>query len=285
MNDNKTVEQLLLEHNVPYRFSGKDYVTSCFNPEHTDSNPSFRIDRFTGVAHCFSCGWKMNLFKHYGVSSNNASVKVAKIKEKLRLLSEHTNGLEPLEGSVPLNAVFRNISSQTLKLFGAFKTDKVTGMEDRVIFPIKDGRDKVTAYVGRHVLQTHKVRYQLYPPNCSVGLYPTRFKDRPSTIVLVEGMFDLLNLFDKGVTNVVCTFGVSGLLTNTAEKLLPYKAAGVSKIFILYDGDDPGRESAAKILPLIQEAGFEVENIDLPEGEDPGSLDQQTVNEIREYTK
>lgn len=285
MSDNKTVEGLLIQNKIAYRNSGKDFVTSCFNPEHNDSNPSFRIDRFTGVAHCFSCGFRTNLFKFYGVSSNNSSVRVAKLKEKLRVLSENTNGLEPLEGTIPFNGVHRNISSQTLKHFNAFKTDKVTGMEDRIIFPIRDVRDKVTAYVGRHLMQNNKIRYMTYPPNCILSLYPTKLPEKYYSIVLVEGLFDMLNLWDKGVNNVVCTFGTDGLSSHTAEKLLPYKAAGVSKVFILYDGDEPGINAAKKIKPLIEEAGFEVEIINLPEDTDPGDLDQENVESIKAYTQ
>ncbi len=285
MSDNKTVEQLLVQHGVAYRPSGKDFLTKCFNPDHTDSNPSFRIDRVTGVSHCFSCGWKMNLFKFYGVASNNASIRVAKLKEKLRILNESTNGLEVLEGTVPFNGVFRNISSQTLKEFGAFKTDRVVGLEDRIIFPIKDVRNKVTAYVGRHTMSDGNPRYKTHPSGCLLSLYPTHLPNKPYCIILVEGIFDLLNLWDKGLKNVVCTFGTDGLLNHTAEKLLPFKAAGVSKVFIMYDGDDAGRNASEKLKPLIEEAGFEVENIELEDETDPGDMPQEYVNEIIEYIK
>lgn len=280
---NKTVAELLLSKSVPYVPSGKDYLTKCFNPDHTDTNPSFRIDRITGVAHCFACGFKFNLFKHYGESSNNASIRVAKIKEKLRVLSVNTNGLEPLEGTRPFNGVHRNISSQTLKEFGAFITDKVPELEGRIIFPIKDVRNKVTAYVGRHLNSNGNPRYKTYPTHCELSLYPTRFAEKQHCIILVEGIFDMLNLWDKGLHNVVCTFGTSGLLNNTAEKLLPYKAAGVSKIYVMYDGDDAGREARDKIIPLIQEVGFEVDTIDVADDSDPGESTQEEVNQIIEY--
>jgi DNA primase len=95
----------------------------------------------------------------------------------------------------------------------------------------------------------------------------------------------MLNLWDKGLKNVVCTFGTSGLFNNTAEKLLPYKAAGVSKIYIMYDGDDPGREARDKLIPLIESAGFEVDIINVADGSDPGESTQDDVNEIIEYIK
>jgi DNA primase len=282
---NKTVAELLIAHNIPYTNSGKDYVTKCFNPDHNDSNPSFRIDRVSGIAHCFSCGFKFNLFKYYGESSNNASIRVSKIKEKLRVLSLSTKGLEPLEGTRPFNGTHRNISSQTLKEFEAFKTDKVIGLEDRIIFPIKDVRNKVTAYVGRHLLSNGNPRYKIHPIGCELSLYPTRFTEKQHCIILVEGIFDLLNLWDKGLHNVVCTFGTEGLQNHTKEKLLPYKAAGVSKVYIMYDGDEAGRNAAEKLKPLIEEANFEVEVIGMADECDPGDSTQEEVNQLIEYIK
>ena len=279
------VLDLLKDKGVAFSISGKDYVTKCFNPEHNDSNPSFRIDRTTGIAHCFSCGFKTNIFKFYGLLSNNVSIRIAKLKDKLKELQVSTEGLEPLEGTKPITTVFRGISTQTLKYFGAFETGKVDKMEDRIIFPIKDIRNKTVCYVGRHTLSNGNPRYVNYPSGVTIPLFPTRFDEKHRNIVLVEGIFDMLNCYDKGLHNVVCTFGTSKLLNEVPEKLLSFKVMGVEKIFILYDGDTPGREAARKIKPLIEEAGFLCEIIDLPEGDDPGIISQEYIDSIKEYTK
>ena len=60
------VEELLQSKQVPFLPKGKDYVVSCLNPEHDDNNPSMRVDQITGIFHCFSCGYKGNLFVHFG---------------------------------------------------------------------------------------------------------------------------------------------------------------------------------------------------------------------------
>lgn len=279
------VLELLKEKGVPFKISGKDYVTKCFNPDHDDSNPSFRIDRLTGIAHCFSCGFKTNIFKFYGLLSNNISIRVVKLKEKLKALQQDTNGLEPLEGAKPYNRVFRNISTQTLKAFGAFETDRVEQMLDRIVFPIKDIRNKTVCYVGRHILSNGNPRYVNFPSGVTIPLYPTRFSESYKNVVLVEGIFDLLNCYDKGLHNVVCTFGTSKLLNEVPQKLLSFKVMGVEKFFILYDGDNPGREAARKIKPLIEDAGFLCEIIDLPEGDDPGIISQEYIDSIKEYVK
>ena len=279
------VLDLLKDKGVAFSISGKDYVTKCFNPEHNDSNPSFRIDRLTGIAHCFSCGFKTNIFKFYGLLTNNTSIRVAKLKEKLKALQVSTDGLDPLEGARPVTTIFRGISTQTLKYFGAFETAKVDKMEDRIIFPIKDVRNKTVCYVGRHTLSNGNPRYVNYPSGVTIPLFPTRFDEKHRNIVLVEGIFDMLNCYDKGLHNVVCTFGTSKLLNEVPEKLLSFKVMGVEKIFVLYDGDTPGREAARKIKPLIEEAGFLCEIIDLPEGDDPGIISQDYIDSIKEYTK
>lgn len=277
------VLDLLKSKQIPYTISGKDYLTKCFNPEHNDSNPSFRIDKVTGISHCFSCGFKCNIFKFYGLLTNNVSIRIAKLKDKLGNLMIEANGLEPLEGAKPFKEAFRGISSATLKHFGAFSTDRVEKMEDRIIFPIKDIRDKTVCYVGRHSLSNGNPRYQNYPSGVTIPIFPLKFPDKCTSLVLVEGIFDMLNLYDKGLRNVSCTFGTSKLYNDTADKLLSFKVVGIERIYILYDGDDAGREAAKKIKPLIEEAGFTVEIIDLPEGEDPGEMQQDDVTSIINY--
>lgn len=279
------VLDLLHAKGVYYTPSGKDYLTKCFNPEHNDSNPSFRIDKVTGIAHCFSCGFKTNIFKFYGVLTNNASIKIAKLKQKLQALKEVNDGIEMLKGAKQLTSTFRGISLHTLKEFGAFYTDQVEDMVDRVIFPITDIRGKTTAFVGRHTMSSGNPRYLNYPPSASLTPFPAKLPDHPKTAILVEGMFDMLNMWDKGCKNVICTFGTQKLNNDVADKLFPYKVMGIEKFFILYDGDEAGRSAAAKIKPLIEECGFTVEVINLPDGTDPGELDQEYVDSIIEYTK
>lgn len=279
-----TVADLLTKNNIYFTISGKDYVTKCFNPDHSDNNPSFRIDKLTGIAHCFSCGWKMNIFKHYGVlTTNNVSIKIAKLKDKLREISENTNGVEMLDGAKPYAETYRGISPATYKYFGAFTTDSIKDMEDRVIFPLTDIRGKIVAFVGRHMLSNSAKRYNNFPAGASLPLFPAKLNIQYKSMILVEGIFDLLNLYDKGLKNVVCTFGTAKLYNDTKEKLHPYKVMGIEKIYILFDGDIAGREAAKKLKPLIEEANFLVEVVNLPDDIDPGSMDIDDIHSMNSY--
>jgi DNA primase len=263
--------------------SGRDYLIKCLNPDHEDSNPSFRVDKVSGVAHCFSCGFKTNLFKYYGVFTNPIPIKIAKLKEKLAELKMGNLGLDLPTGHTPYTKQFRGVSPQTLKQFGAFYTNQVEKLQDRIIFPVKDITGKIVVFVARHTLSNGNPRYINYPSGVTMPVFPAHLPSGYQSMVIVEGVFDMLNLYDKGLENVICAFGTNTLQNETAQKLLPFKAQGVTHIYILFDGDDAGAQAAKNIKPLIEQEGFIVEIITLPDGTDPGELDQFDVKSIAEY--
>lgn len=276
------VLDLLNKYEIPFKISGKDYVTKCLNPEHDDRNPSFRIDRATGVAHCFSCGFKVNIFKHFGVITNSNSIKIVKLKQKLKELNVSLNGVEFPHDKIPFNKNFRGISAQTLKQFGAFYTT-AGDLVDRVFFPISDIRNRVIAYVGRHTMSNGNPRYLNYPSGVTMPVYPERLSTSKKYIVLVEGIFDMLNLHDSGMDNAVCTFGTANLMKDADIKLLPFKSQGITKIYLMFDGDDAGRQAMDKLEPILEEAGYIVDRINLPEDTDPGDLDNESILSIIEW--
>jgi DNA primase len=281
------VETLLKDKGVYYNYSGADVVVKCLNPDHDDSNPSLRIDKVTGAFHCFACGFKGNIFRYFGVLTNQSFLKVAKLKEKIKQLRIDREGLEIPPVAVPFTRSYRGISAHTLVHFNAFylpgESKELRGMEDRIIFPIRDITDKVVMFLGRHTLSDGNPRYLNYPSGVSIPLFPSRLSVRRHSIVLVEGIMDMMNCYDKGLDNVVCTFGTNTLQKNTKEKLLPFRTQGVTKVYIMFDGDEAGRKAAATIKPLIEELEYEVEIIKLQDDQDPGELSQDYIDSIKEY--
>lgn len=276
------VLDLLNKNALSYSISGRDYVIKCLNPEHNDKNPSFRIDRVTGAAHCFSCGFKINIFKYFGVFTNPVPIRIAALKQKLAELRINS-GLDLPTGWTPWTKPFRGINVTTFRKFEAFYTNQVEKLIDRVIFPIKDITGKIVVFVGRHTLSNGNPRYLNYPAGVQMPLYPCHLPSSYRSMILVEGIFDMLNLYDKGIENVVCCFGTNTLQSNTKQKLLPFRAQGVTHIYILFDGDDAGTKAAKDLKPLLEQEEFIVEIIKLPDGVDPGELDQFDVTSIREY--
>lgn len=277
------VLELIQKNDLKFSVSGRDYLIKCLNPDHQDSNPSFRVDKVTGVAHCFACGFKTNLFKYYGVFTNLVPMKILALKEKLDALKKFGQELDLPQGYTPWTKQFRGISPATLKHFGAFYTNQVEKLQDRIIFPIKDITNKTQVFVGRHTMSNGNPRYINYPQGVKIPLYPAHLPSGYSSMVIVEGLFDMLNLYDNGCENVVCAFGTNTLQNDTKQKLLPFRAQGITHIYLLFDGDDAGRSAAKNLKPLLEAEGFITEIVDLPDGTDPGDLDTENVRSIAEY--
>ncbi len=277
------VYELLTTKGNAVSVSGKDYVVRCLNPDHEDLNPSMRIDQISGIFKCVSCGFKGNIFKHYNILSNNISMKTAHLMEALNKIKVMTTGLDLPDNSVPYTKAFRGISAETLKLFEAFTTSSEDKLEDRIVFPLRNVLGKIQAFVGRHMLSNANPKYVNYPSHISLPLFPAVLPKNSESLVLVEGIFDMLNLYDKGLTNVVCTFGTTTLLAQTHEKLLSYKVQGVNKVYIMFDGDKAGREGAAKLKPHIEKCEFIVEILDLEDDLDPGTMDNDSILTMKEY--
>jgi DNA primase len=277
------VLDILNKNSIGFTVSGRDYLIKCLNPDHEDTNPSFRVDRISGIAHCFSCGFKTNIFKYFGIFSNPVPLRILSLKQKLAKLRAPVEQELP-QGHTPWTKPFRGISVQTLKHFKAFYTNQTEKLVDRIIFPVSDITGRTQVFVGRHTLSNGNPRYLNYPSGVELPLYPSHLEQAGKSMVLVEGIFDMLNLYDKGLKNAICCFGTNTLQNSTKQKLLPFKAQGVTHIYILFDGDEAGEKAAKQLKPTIEQDEFIVEIIKLPDGVDPGELSQEDVDSIREYT-
>lgn len=279
-----SVLSLINDKGLRYRSSAQDYLISCLNPEHTDKNPSMRVDKTTGVFHCFSCGFRGNIFKHFGVFANTSSIKIQKLKSKLREIKYDATGLEFPPGTKPVTTSFKGVSRQTLLEFSAFTTIQEETLIDRIVIPIKDIKGRIVLFHGRHTSQNAKPKYINFPSSAKLPLFPSKLSEPNTSVVLVEGIFDMLNLYDKGLKNVCCIFGTSTFKNEAEQKMLALKAQGVTRVYLLLDSDEAGRKASKELKSLLEELNYYVEEINLPEDvKDPGELDQDSVLCIKEY--
>lgn len=282
------VLKLINKLNLPYKEKGRDYLIHCTHPEHEDTHPSMRVDKLTGVYNCFSCGHKGNLLFDYGVVVNKVNTKVTKLLEKIAELRK--KGLDIPLGATKVHSDFRGINADTLRYFEAFFHPD---FEDRIVFPLRNINGEVVVFIGRHLHSSSSAKYIFSPKNVSPPLFPAKpISVENNSIILVEGIFDALNLIDKGLQNAICAFGTRSLLRSHREKLEYLKIMGVEKIFIMFDGDKAGREAAKDLEEVITkeiitkrgfkiEPLFEAEIIELPDNLDPGALTQEDVQYIK----
>ena len=272
------VVDLLQERKIEFKPSGRDFLVKCLNPEHEDKHPSMRIDTITGVFNCFSCGYKGNLFKLYGAPSNFLDIKRQRLFDAIEEKRSSSVGLPFPKGHTPYIGNWRNIRPDTYKHFEAFLHHE-TQFVGRVVFPIRDITGKVVAFNGRHMTLSEKLKYMIYPPQAKLPLYPSKVKPIKGRVILVEGIFDMINLFDKGLSNVICCFGTNNV---DIDKLSILKMQDIMGIDIIFDGDDPGQRAAENIKVLAERTGFVTRNINLRQNIDPGSLAGEQITNLRE---
>ena len=272
------VDELLQEKRIDFKVSGQDYVVKCLNPDHEYNNPSMRIDSITGIFNCFSCGFKGNLFTHFGAAANFLEIKRQKLKTSIEEKRSASVGFEFPKGFQPYKGNWRGIQPETYKHFDAFMHHD-SQYNGRIVFPIRDITGKVVAFNGRHMTMTEIPKYLIYPPQAKLPLYPSNVTPIKGKVILVEGIFDMINLWDKGLTNAICCFGTKNIDT---EKLSILKMQNISGVDIMFDGDNAGQEAAEDLKIMAEKVGLIPRNINLGQNIDPGGLAQAKVSSLRD---
>jgi DNA primase len=175
----------------------------------------------------------------------------------------------------------RGLSDATIEAFGISVCDpsgRCTNPElaslidfrfhDTVLFPIKDLYNNLVAVASRSVDVKKYIHTSYSKGRHLFGLnvtYPEILQARK--VIIVEGNFDLLRLYENGIRNVVAMLGSKlsieqlSLLTRFAEEIV-----------IATDGDKPGQDCAEKIIKMCDENGISHRRINLPAGSDPDSF-------------
>ncbi len=268
------VETLLTDKNIYFLPKGGDFLVSCLNPEHADKNPSMRIDQITGIFNCFSCGFKGNLFNYFGERANQLQQRRELFKKKLIQKRSESVGLSFPQNRLPFIGSWRNIKPETYKKFEAFQHPNPDYV-GRIVFPIRDISGKIVAFQGRHTAEGTP-KYKFTPPGARLPFFPV-VEFIKGSVILVEGIFDMINLHDKGLTNAVCCFGTNNY---NETKLSMLRVQGAEYVEVFFDGDDPGQQAAEKLVSECEKVGLVARNVHLKET-DPGALTQTSVEKLR----
>lgn len=273
------VIELLNKQQLVYTVSGQDFQIRCLNPDHDDRNPSLRVDKVTGVMHCFSCGFRGNIFTHFGTAPTAKEVRLHKVRQKVESIRSENVGLKIPEKATRFVGSFRGISAETLTEFEAF-THFEKSYAGRLVFPIRDITGKIRVFLGRAMDNTVEPKYMIHPRGSKMPLFPSYPEITEGQIILVEGIFDALNLIDKGLRNVVCCFGTNNM---DIYKVSLLKILGVKGIHIFFDGDSAGQAAAEGVADLCNEASIQSDVLPIATGTDPGDLTRERVESLKEF--
>lgn len=146
---------------------------------------------------------------------------------------------------------------------------------NRIVFPIRDTAMQVSGFGGR-VMDDALPKY-LNSPETPVyhkarslyGLPAAREGIRQSkTAFVVEGYFDVLALFQSGITQVTATLGTA--LTRDHVRLL--SRCGAERFVLVFDSDAAGIRAALRSVPVFQKEYMTAKVLVLPTGHDPDSF-------------
>lgn len=139
---------------------------------------------------------------------------------------------------------------------------------DSVLFPVKDLYNNLIAVASRSVATKNYIHSKYSKKRHLFGLNVTH-KEILNTkkAFVVEGNFDLLTLYEHGITNVVAMLGSK--LSLTQISLLTRFA---DEIIIATDGDTPGQVCAFKLAKTLDDHNISHRLLTLPQDADPDSF-------------
>lgn len=265
------VTELLSRKGIEFVEKGDDALVCCLNPEHIDSSPSMRINKTDGRYHCFSCGFGgTSIFEYFNEYFNPITRMAREVQSKISNIIIDINGISIPEGAEFYLGDHRGIPPSLYRQFNAFQHPDY---EDRLCFPITDISGKITNIIGRNMHTSIPPKYKVFPEGRSLPIYP---HIKANYVILVEGIYDVLNLMAHGVPNVACLFGTQSIShKGLLEKITPLMLSGVQDIFLLLDNDKAGNSAAQYIKKGIEyqtNLRVHIMNAFLPDGKDPGDL-------------
>jgi DNA primase len=178
----------------------------------------------------------------------------------------------------------RGLTSETMAEFGLGFCNKGS-MTGRIVIPIHNAEGQLLAYAGRWpgtppAEDTPKYRL---PPGFKkslvlFNLHRAVKADPGQPLIVVEGFFDCMNLWQHGIRRVVALMGST--LSPAQEELIVRYTKSDDRIVLMLDEDDAGRAGCEQALQRLAPKAF-VKAFRFPkEGQQPDQLSAGEIHEL-----
>ncbi len=159
------------------------------------------------------------------------------------------------------------LSDNTKQYFDRFR--------QRLMIPIFNLTGKPIAFGGRTLKKGEPAKYINSPEtplyskgNVLYGLNFSRdFIREKNAVIVVEGYFDFISVWQAGVKNIVASSGTA--FTPQQARLL---ARFAEDVYLFFDADSAGQNAALRSVDSLFDAGLEVKVVTAPPGHDPDSV-------------
>lgn len=276
------------------RRSGRNQLRGRCPLHGGEGRETFHVNTTEQVFHCFSCGAggsvldlvaavegcglreaaeKLSEWKSVpGNVARPQKATVTKKRESVSLLRFRLRGVDVRHPYL----ASRGIHEATAREFGIGYYGGPGLMSQRLVIPLDDEAGRLVGYGGRS-LDGSEPRYR----------FPTGFAKsrvlfnlhrataaRQSTVIVVEGFFDCLKVYQAGFGSVVALMG-SALYEHPRRLLMQH----FRQIVLMLDGDAPGRRAAAVVSARLS-ASCPVRIVQLANDSQPDQLSEQTLQEL-----
>jgi hypothetical protein len=293
----------------------KDFATACINPScpslETRNKLKLEISKDGKRVHCWVCDWSGSWDKFAKLAGLQTlksttqgcySLQASTTNFSAQLYKEIVEEFKPIKdlekpGALPTNispwseASYRGLSLDFLTSLGAkywnhtVEVEKqgctITYSTPRLLLPFYQNK-RLVGYTGRRLDNKTITKYYNAPwAEAKKILYPYDYviKDSPHTVVLVEGQIDALALINAGIP-ALCILGTN----NWSKSKLAYLAnSSIKRVYVCMDGDAAGKMAAPSIINSLEGVFDYVENVVLPEGQDPGALKPDQLSWFKNY--
>lgn len=190
-----------------------------------------------------------------------------------------TFSLEHLDKAHPYLAE-RGLNEATIEAFGLgfCKKGLLTG---RIAIPIHNTSGALVAYAGRWVGNPPEEtpKYKLpagFKKSLELfNLHRTIQESPDEPLVLVEGLFDCIKLWQHGLKRVVALMG--NALSPAQEELIRKHTTSRSQVLLMLDEDDAGRSAREEIVKRLAKFAFVKIHVFDEEGKQPENLSADEV--------
>jgi len=301
------IENLLSYYNLieDLKRKGKELIGYCpiHDKKHYNKN-SFSVNTEKNIWHCFSCDAGGNILDFVAfvedVDIRQAGLlikkwfKIGSQKDEKMTEKEREGKKEEVNEEVnkPLTFKLKNldhdhpylkergIKKETIKEFGLGYCKRGI-LKGRIAIPIHNEKGELVAYAGRYPGDPPEEESKyIFPPNFKKSLILfnlNRVEGEEKELILVEGFFDVFNLWQAGVKNAVALMGTS--LTEEQEELILRYLGKDGRTTLIFDSDEAGKKAVKEAMEkLIKKVYIKV--IRLKEGIDLDSLSKKDTNNL-----
>jgi len=278
-----SIDDILSHYNLieGLKRKGNELIGYCpIHDKNHFNKSSFSVNTKKNIWHCFSCGAGGNILdfvsvmenveirqagllikKWFGIDSQEDK-KTAKEKreDKKKEVNEKANKpltfkLKNLDYDHPYLKE-RGIKKETIKEFGLGYCKRGI-LKGRIAIPVHNEEGELVAYAGRYPGDPPEEESKyIFPPNFKksyviFNLNRVRDNDKEKELILVEGFFDVFNLWQAGVKNTVALMGTS--LSKEQEELILRYLGKDGRITLIFDSDEAGEKAGKEAIEKLIE--------------------------------